>query len=261
MPNWVTNILTVSGEDTILDIAKKYKQDGSDLGSFDFNKIIAMPESLNVIAGSVQDTAVSAYYAECNPREQEEIRKMIEKYNSKKTFSSLSYTKKFDNAEADGYVAEQFKKAGVKTYAEYGKIYINNLRLFGAPDWYEWAIEMWGTKWNALSNYTWEDEGEDEENITFETAWSTPEPVIKALSERHPNTYFTVLYGDENYGCNVGKYCYKNGILVTSILPDDSSIEAMNMAAEIFGVWDDLEGFEYDEKNGTYVKKEEGETK
>lgn len=58
----------------------------------------------------------------------------------------------------------------------------------GYPDWYEWAIANWGTKWDAteakilrpLTEYN----DEAEFAVTFDTAWSPPEPVINTLQER-----------------------------------------------------------------------------
>ena len=48
-----------------------------------------------------------------------------------------------------------------------------NLREFGAKDWYDWNIQNWGTKWDfALENVN----REDEYTLTasFDSAWSPP---------------------------------------------------------------------------------------
>ena len=59
MPNHITNILKFKGDSeqvhTMLD---KIKSDELSLGSIDFNKIIPMPESLNIEAGSRTDEAL-----------------------------------------------------------------------------------------------------------------------------------------------------------------------------------------------------------
>ena len=45
--------------------------------------------------------------------------------------------------------------------------------------WYSWQIQNWGTKWNT---YDCQDHSDDCNLVyTFSTAWSPPEPVIKAL--------------------------------------------------------------------------------
>ena len=52
----------------------------------------------------------------------------------------------------------------------------------GRPNWYDWQIENWGTKWNAYDESVVE---RDDHNVViqFDTAWSPPEPVIERLRE------------------------------------------------------------------------------
>ena len=77
------------------------------------------------------------------------------------------------------------------------------------PDWYNWCCDKWGTKWNAC------DSQKTDWGFTFSTAWSTPEPVIRALSEEFPTVTFSVEYADEDLGGgNCGVYSYENGELV-----------------------------------------------
>ena len=46
------------------------------------------------------------------------------------------------------------------------------------PNWYDWAVGNWGTKWNSY-------EGNVTENgIGFSTAWAPPTPVIVELSKK-----------------------------------------------------------------------------
>ena len=56
MPNWVKNVVTVS-EDTMNKIKEKYFVNGE----LDFNKIIPMPKSLELVEGSI--TEQSIYYS------------------------------------------------------------------------------------------------------------------------------------------------------------------------------------------------------
>jgi len=46
------------------------------------------------------------------------------------------------------------------------------------PNWYDWCVENWGTKWNSY------DGNVTENGIGFNTAWSPPVGVIVALSKR-----------------------------------------------------------------------------
>lgn len=78
---------------------------------------------------------------------------------------------------------------------------------YGASNWYDWRCDNWGTKWNASDAVLI-----DDNTIEFDTAWSTPEPVIKAISEKF-KTRVVVRYADEDIGYNCGEYEYSNGEL------------------------------------------------
>jgi len=52
------------------------------------------------------------------------------------------------------------------------------------PNWYDWNIFNWGTKWNAYGIHIeseWDGDDCCEMEIHFDTAWSPPFPVIEAL--------------------------------------------------------------------------------
>lgn len=79
------------------------------------------------------------------------------------------------------------------------------------PLWYSWRVSRmgWGTKWNAY------DVIDADTHFAFNTAWSTPDPVIQALSQQFPTYTFYVEYADEDIGGdNHGTYTYINGELV-----------------------------------------------
>lgn len=78
-------------------------------------------------------------------------------------------------------------------------------RMYGSYDWYNWNCENWGTKWNAYNTAITENSPFLTE-IEFDTAWSTPDPIIKALSVKYPNCVFEVIYADEDWGSNSGNY-------------------------------------------------------
>lgn len=58
MPNHVRNIVKMKGITALPLFTEKEDYDGKMVPAFDFNKIIPMPESLNVESGSVEDTAI-----------------------------------------------------------------------------------------------------------------------------------------------------------------------------------------------------------
>jgi len=62
--------------------------------------------------------------------------------------------------------------------------------------WYKWNPENWGTKWNACDSDV-VDPHSTLLTINFNTAWSPPEPVIRALSEKYPKANIALHYKEE----------------------------------------------------------------
>ena len=89
----------------------------------------------------------------------------------------------------------------------------------------------------------------DEHSIEFQTAWSTPERIIKTLSEKYPSLEFEVSYADEDFGYNVGKYTYQDGEIIEIYLPDGGSPEANKLAEEILGYFPEEEYDELDDNS------------
>lgn len=108
------------------------------------------------------------------------------------------------------------------TEAEKAKA-MENIKKYGAPTWYEWACQNWGTKWNA---YSTPDKRDRVDTIYFQTAWSLPFPVILALSKKFPAVTIIVSYADEDIGSNLGKFSIKNGVEIELIDFSGSSSEA-----------------------------------
>lgn len=252
MSNWITNILSVSGKYSLKDIMKDIS-----IGSYDneditisFNKIIPQPEKLNVISGITRNYAISAYYSSCDCLEKEEIEKLLYNYNKTHYLDRIKYDLPFN----DCITEKELTKAGCATIEEYGKRYIENIEKYGCPDWYEWRMEVWGTKWGANS-VSYSPYSDCNNTIIFITANTTPMGIIKALSIKYPDTVFTVIFADEDYGYNLGKYSCCNGELIKDFFPEPNSIEALNIAGEVLGPCEVPE-HEWNDKLQSYVKKE-----
>ena len=77
-----------------------------------------------------------------------------------------------------------------------------------SPNWYDWSVDNWGTKWDAYSSYGY-DANEDETIDLFSTegkfftAWAPPIPVIRKLQLDYPDYEFTLEYVDEGW-CYAG---------------------------------------------------------
>ena len=83
---------------------------------------------------------------------------------------------------------------------------------YGYPDWYEWALGEWGTKWDASDAFA-SMEG-DALHLTFDTAWSPPIELYKTLEE----SGFKVQAGFVEIGADYIGY-YANGVDHTEAIP------------------------------------------
>ena len=69
--------------------------------------------------------------------------------------------------------------------------------------WYDWRLQNWDTKWDAY-DLTVEDEDEDQHEVTFNTAWSPPEPICAAIREDYPDIGVSWFYDEP--GCEIAGY-------------------------------------------------------
>lgn len=206
MPNHVINILTITGDKkkvqaVLTQIQSKKKEDGT-FAAIDFNEVVPMPEDLSIESGSSAQTA-------------------------KAIIADMLKNPEFSIKE---YALENLEKL---TRSASVLPYLKNYFKYGSTDWYDWCYKHWGTKWNA---YSVEITGKSQ--IQFQTAWSTPLPVIQKLSEQHKDVTIRVEFADEDLGANCGWYELKGGEMVdiTSLSGD----EAIQHACTLWG-------YDYDE--------------
>jgi hypothetical protein len=88
-----------------------------------------------------------------------------------------------------------------ETDEEYKERLAENVRLYGAEDWYRWHIDNWGTKWDCSSSYV---SKLDENNldVKFHTAWSPPIEWFEKVIPMYPKLNFCLLFDEEAY-----QYC------------------------------------------------------
>ena len=60
--------------------------------------------------------------------------------------------------------------------------------------WYNWRVANWGTKWDCYDLSI--DEDEQELNLEFNTAWSPPEEICRALKERFEDADIQWFYDE-----------------------------------------------------------------
>jgi len=190
MPNHITNYVTFGGSDAkIAELLSKVKTKDSD---FDFKTFAPMPDGL---MGSRSPSNIVS---------QQEYDKWV-----------MNEKKDEDIFGSNRCITQQMSDDMKKKY--------------GADNWYDWAINNWGTKWNAYDIHIVDDQ------VTFHTAWSTPFRAMVKLSEAFPDVVISVRYYDEDFGANVGEYELRNGQLEDENVPDNGSEEAYRLAIDIDG--------------------------
>lgn len=154
MPNHYSNHIKFIGNDT--DIAEIMALVKSEERDFDFNKIIPMPEELDIEASSYGNDGM--YY--------------------------LLYKANCPIPESRKYIIESFEQLEDKEKEDrltLGRKYLANIAKYGYPTWYEWRYEHWGTKWNA-----YDIEVKDNE-FYLVTANGSSFPILERISTLYPN--------------------------------------------------------------------------
>lgn len=184
MPNHIKNKMLVVGDPVIVSALMEFIKctDEGCKSRIDFDNIIRMPESMQ--GDSLTDAVEAAKYV----------------YNP---FDSRAQWWWRTAAERGRYPG----KMDDGTWAQFIEC-LHNLRKFGYAYWRDWAIDKWGTKWNA---YDTPDSRDTADTIFFETAWSSPLPVFQRLSEIYPDVVIHVEYADEDLGFNCGRATFGGG--------------------------------------------------
>lgn len=229
MPNHLMSRLHFSGDrNRILEVLGAIKGEET---LFDFNKVLPMPESLDIESGSRTDRGLKAY-------------------KSFITVYTMDGTAEKDLLNIPKESEEIFLKACPninRNEWELGKTAFQNEQKYGAATGYEWHINNWGSKWSAYRT-----EMLDDSTIQFNTAWSDVKPVILALSQKFPDVEMNYQWADEDIGVNMGDATFKNGECIDEIQFQNSSKEAYEFAADLWEVDLEEEGLAFDEKTGTY---------
>jgi len=78
----------------------------------------------------------------------------------------------------------------------------------GVPDWYNWNIDNWGTKWNGVVDdvdVCVYNDGSADAFYTMRTAWAFPAPVIEQMIRDYHHLGFSIQGEEEScdYGVNI----------------------------------------------------------
>ena len=201
MPNHITNILTITGEEA--EVQKCLAETKTEIEGYvrfiDFNTFIPIPKELE---GTTSPTKILS---------QEEY----DKQEARIAHNELT------EIEKQWGVSRGITQAMSDEFME----------EFDADNWYDWQIHNWGTKWNAYDQIF----NEASKVITFDTAWSTPQRAMYHLSTKYPTLRFKVEFADEDLGFNVGEYTLIDGLIEHEFYPEGGSEEAYKMAMTIKG--------------------------
>lgn len=228
MPNWTYNRIKCKKEigDKLLTI-----NEGN--YSLDFNKLIPMPEDLKLDAGTIENKSISCYYLSLSDEDKLKLMKLLK---NKEVFFHHNYWNKYksdiknfeDNPiklkeEIDNYhgLIDFDEKKHFSNILELGKKYVENIKKYGYPQWYDWRVENWGTKWNVEDDVdVVYDENKNEYDISFSTAWSVPSGIVEKYSELCSDDEFYWEYEDEDYdGTHIIRKI--NGELIDTIDPNN----------------------------------------
>ena len=259
MPNWVCNHLIIRGENAVEIMNSLLSENSESENGYDvdFNKIIPMPEDLNIISGSMTNDCAKLF-----------INAMLEGCDAYTKYAAL-YVQAFGKDLAMSEIEqintmksvmlhkdyeknEPMFKSKADVYA-YGKKALDNFAKYGSKDWYDWRRKHWGTKWNAHDTIV---NDPSEANVYFHTAWSAPIPVLDTLSKQYPELTFDFEFADEDIGYNTGKMTVRNGEILEGGFLDDTSKEAYET---YFALWGGEDEYRFNAKTGTYEYIEQEE--
>lgn len=168
MPNHITTkIEFVTKGEEILEYIKNEEQ------LFDFNKVIPMPESLDV-----EESSLSSYAFLYTLTDKFQNLHKFKKYESK---LRTLYIGEFDLNYAQKYVKENDVENNPE-FLKLGEQLLNNYEEYGYLTWYQWSTDNWGTKWNAY------DVTVEGNVLKFDTAWNYPAKIINILIEKFKPT-------------------------------------------------------------------------
>ena len=179
-----------------------------------------MPKELQIESGSRGERGLIFLYAstldENKKMQIDKAYKSLNPFNTKITkcpyFEDIYMNRqKYENDE-------DFKED-----IELGKQYFDNYIKYGYCNWYNWAVNTWGTKWNVEDSVDVKII-DDNYEINFDTAWTPPYGIIEEYSKLCKDEDFYWEYINEDYD---GQHVLtkENGRLIDSVYYDyDSDI-------------------------------------
>lgn len=221
MPNHVRNVVKFEQLDEGKTVSELLQEIHGEKENqyISFNKVIPMPEELDIVSGS--RTLLSR-----------DIYRMMKKGETLTDYEYRSihvWAGDKENKLAHEEAAQKLIDDGTVDLKT-AKQSFENEKKYEFPDWYDWRISNWGTKWDAYDQYK-----VDDNTIAFNTAWAAPAPVMEKLAKDNPNMRIDHKYADEMPNL-VGHTIYERGEKVY----DQTYYEEEDKVQELYGYcWSD----------------------
>ena len=230
MPNHIINHVTIKGKvDSLQSLYNSIITIERGKNTIDFNKIVPMPESLNIEDGS------NTYFG-------------IKHYQR-----FLEYFSQLPDADIEAAELDFLDMYPIEDNRwELGKTAMKNKQQYGHETWYGWRIENWGTKWNAYECECELDLENEQILMTFQTAWSSPSPIFERLSYEHPDISVRVEWADEDYGFNCGYRIFEKGRVRRYYLPKEGHATAYRFSFKAWGLTPKEAGYRHNRETNTF---------
>lgn len=253
MPNWVINRIRTDKENFEKIIKKHISKDPNGDNCFDFNTILKMPEELKIEKSTRSADGLRLYIAKISPfisalgEERDKMppanyfKEILHVFGKDCVDNMAKYILRPSEIED---LREKYKQ-DFNNVIDLGEKVYRNIQKYGVPDWYDWSVHNWGTKWNSCN--TWVDLKTC--SICFDTAWSPATLIIEKLAKLYPKAKIIFSFAEEQTGYYSGQSIFKDGELVDEELYKPFSKEAYEMSFELWGSGDE---YEFDEETDTY---------
>ena len=124
----------------------------------------------------------------------DQVTELFDIFNNAEPFNTLIPSPKWSetpNEDGELPVLEEHKDSD-------GKVLFTTHKFpkSGKTDdrWYDWQINNWGTKWEPADISV--EQCDEELELTFNTAWSPPEDICRAIREKYPDISVSWFYDE-----------------------------------------------------------------
>ena len=124
----------------------------------------------------------------------DQVTELFDIFNNAEPFNTLIPSPKWSetpNEDGELPVLEEHKDSD-------GKVLFTTHKFpkSGKTDdrWYDWQINNWGTKWEPADISV--EQCDEELELTFNTAWSPPEDICRAIRNKYPDVTVSWFYDE-----------------------------------------------------------------